>query len=135
MGTASIGDVRDGIKTRLSTVLALHTYDTIEDQMESPAAVVEPDTGIYDLTMGRGSDGVDIIIGLAVGGVARVAQDTLDGYLSGTGATSIKVALEADPTLGGVVSFAKARGWRNYGSVTINGVKWWGADVIVEVMT
>jgi hypothetical protein len=137
MGTASISEIRDGIKTRLSTVLNLNCYDTIEMQIETPAAVVEPGAGSFDMTMGRGSDAMDFIIGLAVGGgVDRVSQDTLDGYLSGWGATSIKVAMETDPTLGGIVSYAKVRGWRNYGTSTkVNGVPMWGADVLVEVVT
>lgn len=137
MGTASISEIRDGIKTRLSTVLNLNTYDTIEMQIESPAAVVEPAACSFDETMGRGSDAFDFTIGLAVGGgVDRVSQDTLDGYLSGFGATSIKVAIEADMTLGGIVSYAKVRGWRNYGtSTTVSGVKMWGADILVEVRT
>jgi hypothetical protein len=97
--------------------------------------VVEPSAYSFDQTMGRGSDAMDFVIGLAVGGVDRVAQDTLDGYLSGWGATSIKVAMEADPTLGGIVSFAKVRGWRNYGTTKVNSVPMWGADVLVEVVT
>jgi hypothetical protein len=36
--------------------------------------------------------------------VDRVAHTALDGYLSPDGATSIKTALEADPTLGGACS-------------------------------
>ena len=136
MGTATISEIRDGLKVRLSTVLNLNTYDTVEMQVESPAAVVEPGACSFDMTMGRGSDAMDFTIGLAVGGgVDRVSQDTLDGYLSPFGATSIKVAMEADPTLGGIVSYAKVRGWRNYGSTTVNGVRMWGADVLVEVVT
>lgn len=136
MGTASIGATRDAIKVRLETILGLHCYDVMEGQVESPAAVVCPDNGAYDAVMGRGADDFVMLVSLAISAqVDRTAQDTLDGYLDGAGATSIKAAIEGERTLGGLVSYARVPGWRNYGSTPVNGVRHWGADVIVEVRT
>jgi hypothetical protein len=132
---ASVSAIRDGIKTRLATIAGLHAYDTVEGQTESPAAVIYLDSISFDSTMARGSDDMVFVISLAVGGVDRVAQDTLDGYLDGSGATSIKAVMDADTRLGNIVSFARVAGVRNYGSTKVNGVTMWGADVIVEVLT
>jgi len=44
---------------------------------------------------------VSVVVGRSA---ERTAQTALDGYLSYEGATSVRAALEADRTLGGVVS-------------------------------
>jgi hypothetical protein len=54
--------------------------------------------------MGLGDVEMAFTINVVVGRYTdRTANDALDAYLSPTGATSIRAALESDRTLGGVV--------------------------------
>lgn len=97
--------VRDGLKTALQTITSLrHYYDTIPDSINTPAAVVGQLEIEWDASMVRGSDRglVDVLI-FASRMSERSGQDLLDGYLAGSGAASVKTAIEADPTLSGAV--------------------------------
>lgn len=133
---ASISAIRDGLKARLQTIGGLRVYDTIEGLVELPAAVIYPDMIRFDSTMGRGSDEMVFIVALAVAAtVDRVAQDALDGYLDGSGATSVKAAIDGGTTLGGIVSFARVSGVRNYGEIRVGQTTQWGADFVIEVLT
>jgi len=94
--------VRDGIKNRLATISGLRVHDTMPDSVAPPAGVVGLLEMTFDLSMQRGLDAADVEVLVIVGRMSeRGAQDKLDGYLAGTGATSIKTAIEADQTLGG----------------------------------
>lgn len=97
--------VRDGIKTRLATISGLRVHDTIPDSVAPPAGVVGLLELTFDLSMQRGLDSASVEILIIVGRMSeRAAQDKLDAYLAGTGATSIKTAIEADQTLSGSCS-------------------------------
>lgn len=129
---ASVSAIRDGIKTRLQTITGLRVHDIIPEDVQPPAAVVVPAGGAFDATMGRGSDDMVFEIRLAVSdAVTRAAQDALDAYLAGSGASSIKAAV--DGNLGGAVHFARVAGWDGYGDVTIGGVSYYGVTFTVEV--
>ena len=67
---------------------------------------------------------------------AEKVQRALDAYLgigSGTTLSSIPAALQADPTLGGVVHFAEAISAGNYGRLEWAGVTYFGARIEVQV--
>lgn len=133
---ANVGAVRDGIKANLQAIVGLRVFDVVEGAVPLPAAVVYPESIHFDSTMGRGSDEMVFVVSLAVSAtVDRAAQDKLDSYLNGTGATSIKQAMDANTTLGGIVSFARVAGMRNYGEIQVGQTKMWGADFVIEVLT
>ncbi|CAB5218977.1 hypothetical protein UFOVP226_15 [uncultured Caudovirales phage] len=97
-------NVRDGLKTRLATITGLRTYDIVPDGIAPPAAVVGLLSLDFDMSMQRYLDHGDIEILIIVGRMSeRAAQDKLDSYLSGSGTSSIKAAIEGDTTLGGSV--------------------------------
>jgi hypothetical protein len=97
-------NVRDGLKTRLATITGLRTYDIVPDGIAPPAAVVGLLSLDFDMSMQRYLDHGGIEILVIVGRMSeRAAQDKLDAYLSGSGASSIKAAIEGDTTLGGSV--------------------------------
>ncbi len=63
-------------------------------------------------------------------------QRALDAYLgigTGTTASSIPQALQADPTLGGVVHFAEAISAGGYGRIEWAGVIYFGARIEVQI--
>ena len=99
---SQVGDVRDGIVTNLSTISGLNVAKWIGQSIQTPMAVVGWPTVVYDEAMGRGLDTwtvpVQIFVGLADN---QSAAERLETYLDGSGATSVKAAIEADPTLDG----------------------------------
>lgn len=95
-------NVRDGLKTRLQTISGLRCFDLIPDQVTPPTAIVGQLDFTFDIDNARGLDlaNVDVIV-IVQRFSERAGQNRLDSYLSGSGATSIKAAIEGDRTLGG----------------------------------
>ena len=141
---ASLSALRAGIATRLQTISGLRVLSYVGGDIVPPAAVVIP--GVrgrknsllvdYDATMGRGSDDWQFTVLLMVANkVERVSQVALDAYCDGSGSSSVKAAIEADGTLGGIASFTNVRGVRDYGIVSYGGQQYVGAEFMVEVCT
>lgn len=133
---SSLSSIRDGLKTRLLTISSLRAHDTIPDSIAVPAAVVGgPESVEYDLAMARGADKYTIPIRVYVGRASeRAGQDKLDGYLASSGATSIKAAIEGDPTLAGAADTLRVTQARGYGVYEFAGVSYLGAEWLVEVI-
>jgi hypothetical protein len=94
--------VRDALKTRLQTISGLRVYEVIPEPITPPCAVVGQLDFTFDIDNARGLDQANVDIYVIVQRFSeRAGQDKLDGYLAGTGATSIKAAIEGDRTLGG----------------------------------
>jgi hypothetical protein len=58
----------------------------------------------------------------------RTAQNSLDAYVSSTGSSSIKLALESDKTLGGVAYDVRVTEVRNYGEIVIGEINYLSAE-------
>ena len=103
--------VRDGLKTRLETITGLRAYDLIPDTVTPPAAVVGQLDFTFDIDNARGLDQAQVDVLVIVQRFSeRSGQNLLDLYLSGSGASSIKAAIEGDRTLGGVVNTLRVTG-------------------------
>jgi len=91
--------VMDEVATRLATISGLRVTAHPPDEIQPPAAVVTyPDSYDFDQTYGRGSDRIELPVVVLVGKVStRAARDKLSGYVNGSGASSVKAVLEADP--------------------------------------
>jgi hypothetical protein len=101
----NVSNVRDGIKTRLQTISGLRVWDVIPDQVTPPGAVVGQLDFTFDIDNARGVDLANVDVYVIVQRMdARSGQNKLDGYLAGSGASSIKAAIEGDRTLGGTVN-------------------------------
>lgn len=97
--------VRAGLGTALDTITGLRVFDYVPDSLSPPAAVVEPLEVDYDEAMRRGLNFYRAFILIIVGRMSdRSSQDRLDAYVAGSGASSVKAALEADKSLGGACS-------------------------------
>jgi hypothetical protein len=100
----NVTNVRAGLKTRLATISGLRVWDSIPDQVTPPGAVVGQLDFTFDIDNARGLDIANCDIYVIVQRFdARSSQNQLDDYL-GSGAKSIKTAIEADRTLGGAVN-------------------------------
>lgn len=127
--------VMDAIGARLVGVTGLRVYDYAADGASPPAAIVAlPSTVEYDVVAGRGADRVVIPVTVLVGRVSdRAARDQLAGYVSGSGASSVKTAIEGgDPPLGGAAHTVRVTEAR-IDVVTIQAVEYLGASFDVEV--
>jgi hypothetical protein len=103
--------VRDGLKTRLETITGLRAYDLIPDTVVPPCAVVGQLDFSFDIDNARGLDQAQVDVLVIVQRFdERSAQNKLDAYLAGSGATSVKAAIEADRTLGGAVNTLRVTG-------------------------
>ena len=117
---ASITAIRSGLATRLGTITGLRTGATIPDNVNPPYAIVTPNSVDYHKAFANALSTYNFTVTVVVGRVSeRTSQNSLDAYCSPTGSSSIRVAIEADRTLGGVVFDTIVTGMRNYGSVTI----------------
>ena len=118
--------VRDGLKTRLQTISGLRCYDLIPDQVNPPAAVVGQLDFTFDINNARALDqaNVDVIV-IVQRFSERAGQNRLDAYLSSSGASSIKAAIEGDKTLGGAcqtlrVTSAESGSYESNGNIFLS---------------
>lgn len=102
---ATVSQVAEGIKTRLSTINGLRTFSFQPEQLNPPIAFPSLSSIIYHKAFGGGNVQMVFIIRVVVGRyLDRTAHALLDDFLSFSGAKSIRAALEGDTTLGGVAS-------------------------------
>jgi len=120
---ASIASIRTGIATNLGTISGLRTSATgfVPDNINPPYAIVSPTTVDYHKTFSTGGlNTYNFTVTVVVGRVSeRTSQASLDAYCSPTGASSIKLAVESDRTLGGAAYDCVVTTMRNYGSITV----------------
>jgi hypothetical protein len=102
---ATVSQVAEGIKTRLATVSGLRTFSYQPEQVNPPVAFPVVESVEFHGAFGGGDVrmrfGVFVIVGRYLD---RVAHANLDGFLSYSGETSLRAAIEGDRTLGGVAN-------------------------------
>ena len=132
---ATVSELRTGLATNLATIAGLRTTPTVPDQINPPIAVVMPSTITYDTAFARsGGDEYEFLVMVIVGRVdERTAQNKLDAYCSGTGATSIKTAIESNRTLGGKAFDCRVTSLRNYNQVSVSDITYLAAEFVVQV--
>ena len=98
-------------------------------QPNPPVAIVMPSSVSYDETFHRGMQTYVFNVLVIVGRVdERTAQSNLDAYVSSTGSSSIKLAIEGDKTLSGVVFDTRVSEMRNYGQLPVGEVTYLTAE-------
>ena len=131
---ASITDLRAGLATRLGTISGLRTTTETPDTISPPIAIVNVQNVNFDRAFQRGLDEYNFVITVIVGRVGeRSAQRLLDSYVSSTGASSVKLAVESDKTLGGKCDSLRVTDMRNYGSLVIGEITYLAAEFNVVV--
>jgi hypothetical protein len=102
---ATVTQVTDGLKARLATISGLRAYSYQPDQLNPPFGFPVLNSVTYHRAFNGGDVVFNYTIVVVVGRYTdRTADALLDGYLSYSGATSIRAAIEADKTLGGICS-------------------------------
>lgn len=101
---ATVPQIMIGIEKRLATIPSLNTADHAPGNPIAPAAFPLVPAFNYRDTMRRGSYTLRFRVAVLVANqLDRVGQHLLAEYASQTGDKSIRAALEADKTLGGIV--------------------------------
>lgn len=128
---ASLTDIRVALADNLSSIAGLQQSAYMLSNPTPPTAEVMPSSIRYDRSMARGLDTHNLTVRVLVGQSSdRGAQKRLDGFLAGSGATSIKAAIESDTTLGGAASdlrVMECSGYRVYGregNASVLGAEW-----------
>ena len=102
--TATISQSAKALQAALVTIPGLRATEYLPDQINPPCAVVTPQGIRYHEAFRTGNPPINFLVTVFVGRMSdRVAQETLYGFMSATGAQSIRAAIEVDPTLDGVV--------------------------------
>jgi hypothetical protein len=128
--------VRAALAAQLNTIAGLRATANRNAQISPPAAVVMPVTGSfirYSTTFDGECDLMLRAILLVAEGDSTSGQDNIDPYLATTGAQSVYAAIQADPTLGGVVSWAALTEATGYGLINFAGIDYLGCHLIVTV--
>lgn len=129
---ASVSELRDGLKANLATITGLRTADTVPDNPNPPIAIVMPQGVTFDNAFARGMNTYSFAVLVVVNRVSeRTAQNSLDAYVSSTGNSSIKLALESDKTLNGKAFDLRVTEMRNYGEIVIGEINYLSAEFTV----
>lgn len=130
----TVSQISAALKQAIGTIPGLRVYDYQPDQLNPPVAIV----GLTQVTYHRAFQGGDAVHQYLVTVVVsrpseRSGQTQLDGFASYSGASSIRAAVEADPTLGGVVQAAVVERVDNVQYVTIADNTYLTVDFVVTV--
>lgn len=127
--------------TAVSTpALAMTKYDYVPDDIEPPCIYPDGVKIEFDKTMVRGTDKLIVRLRLLCARTDdRAGQHMLYGYLAGSGASSVKAAIEAARGLPGVGALGEACDDLHVTEVgearwyELAGEKYVGADFVVEI--
>ena len=101
----TVRQIRSGFGTLLDTIAGLRVHDTVPGQFSPPAAIVGMPTRQPTETFVRGTDRWEIDLWVVVARQADAqSEKAVESYLDPTGASSVRAAILADKTLGGVVN-------------------------------
>jgi hypothetical protein len=127
--TPSVSDIACALESALSTALGIQTFPYLPDTFTPPVAMVEIDEVEYHGAFAGGNVTHTFTVFVIVSRVSdRSAGLAVQGFMSQKGdnsPNSIQGAIEADPTLGGIVSTLIVEKSGPLAPVTIS-----GADVI-----
>ena len=130
----ALSEIRDAMGTALGAVPNLRVRPLIPALVTPPMAVVQPQQIEYDLNARNGVNRYTFTVTVFVTKADdRSAQLRVDPFVEPTGAGSVKAALEADRTLGGVADTLRVTNVSNYSSTDANDVLYLAVDFEVEV--
>ena len=128
-----VAATRAALKTRLETISGLRASSWLTGNINPPVALiglrppVEFDQDFDGHAVYRWT--ITVYVSRADD---RAGQDKLDGYLSQSGATSVKAAIEGDNTLGGEVGSVRVTEISQWGDVTVGDVSYLAAEFAAE---
>lgn len=130
----SIAEMRTGLALAIDVIPDLNVVAKWPELLTPPVAVVGTNLQIdyNDDTM---SDRYVLAVTVYTGDQTdEGAQDRLDSHCNPAGASSVREAIERDPTLGGAVQYAEVRSLGSYGIHDYQNQRLWGAEFTVVVV-
>jgi hypothetical protein len=132
--TATISQIKSGLATRLATISGLRTFAYQPDQLNAPLAYPMVEQVLYHRTMFNGLNEIVFTVTVIVARpTERPAEASLDAYVSPTGASSIRAAIEGDRTLGGIVDDCQVEQASGISSLSANDADYLSVDFTVRV--
>lgn len=132
--TATISEISAALRDALTAIPGLRVQDRLVDNPSPPIALVGIDQVTYHRAFAGGNAEHEYTVTILVGrDPERVSQDRLNGYLSYDGTQSVRQALEADPTLGGVVNACHVTSGGNISLVSIGDANYLTVEFTVLV--
>jgi len=117
---ATVSQVVTGLAANLATISGLRTFTYQPEQLNPPVAFPVIDSIEYHGAMGGGDVQMRFNVFVIVGRyLDRTAHATLDAFLSYSGASSVRAALESDRTLGGVAQTLIVESSTSISSLTV----------------
>lgn len=130
----SINAIRSGLATNLATISGLRVAAEMPDSPNPPIAIIMLEGVEYDQAMRQGLTQYNFSVSVIVGRAAeREMQRKLDTYLQISGSQSVKLAIESDRTLDGVVYDLRVVSSSSIGSIIINDQTYLAAEFTVTV--
>jgi hypothetical protein len=131
---ADIDAIIGGLNEALKAIDGLRVYEDWPEEISPPAAAVQVEGGDYDTTMDDDSYDLQFAVHIWTSKTSNRAGLThLWTYLRRTGESSVKQAIEADQTLGGVAEFVQVRQFRTPGFAVFGEMQYYAAQVVVVV--
>lgn len=131
---ATIPQIREAIADQLSGITGVRWYSRYEGQIIAPAGVVRRQLTTYGVDFNGSDDHVFAVSLYMPLGDQSSAQDLLDELLSTSGTRSVKAALEASPTMGGVVQWSNVERVIEEGAVSMSGVDYYlSATITISI--
>jgi hypothetical protein len=131
---ATPSQIKDALKVALETIPGLRAYDYQPDQVNPPFAFATLEEITYHGAMGAGNVVNQFTVTVVVQRSSeRAAQDKLDGFVAYDGAQSVRRAIEADRTLGGIVQDLICTSARNIQNFDANETTYLSVDFQVTV--
>ena len=131
---ATVSQVATGIRNRLATISGLRVFNYQPEQVNPPIGFPVLNQIRYHGAYNGGMVEMDWSIVVVTGRwLDRTAHTALDGYLSYSGATSIRAAIEADKTLGGIVDTLVVPTGANISSMSANDAEFLRVEMALTV--
>lgn len=134
MGGIVLAATMDALGTKIGAITGLRVYSWPNQSPAVPAVIVDyPAEITYDLTFHRGADQAIFPVYILVGSPdEETSKALLSPYVSSGDVKELKTALEADPTLGGVIQTCRVRDCR-IARIAMAANVYLGAHLEVEV--
>jgi hypothetical protein len=131
---ATVSQVATGLQTALSAISGLRTFSYQPEQENPPFGYPQINSISYHRAMQGGDVVMDWTVFVVVGRwLDRTAHTALDDYLSYSGSKSVRAAIEADLTLGGVCQTLIVRSGADITSLDAGGAQFLVIQMQVEV--
>lgn len=131
---ATLQQQADGLQAALANITGLRVFDHVPDNWATPCTFVVPDTIEYWNAFSGGDAIHNWTCTVVVGRQSdRSSQRQLFEYMSYSGAKSVRAAIEADRTLGGVVQTLIVNRAENVRMVTQGDQYYLAVDFTVQI--